>query len=225
VLSGRGPHNVPTIPHRFLVVRASNIEGAGEGLFASQDLSKGACIFSRFLGPSPETTPLPSAWPGYLSVRIGDNSYCPVKRSGEPSLIGKANHGTPNAAFRVCGGRPCLRLLERLEPGDEILVDYGYRYWGFQTKDEYLETIKEYCDAMNITMNTPMDELAGAARVWKQQQQGDVWYTAIAVPPVGDNAMCVPPASDPTDAALLQDSVPAMVVASAGISNVLVSLL
>lgn len=124
----------------------SNIEGAGEGLFAECALQKHQAISRRYLGERRTETE--------LTREIGkvDHSYvwCPEQVEHEDIVCLDAKHSTgPSNPLRYVNGakgeEQCrqlslemcqfnhelyFRAVRDVARGSELVVDYGPSYWG-----------------------------------------------------------------------------------------------
>jgi hypothetical protein len=120
---------------KLLVKRSS----AGLGLFAGEDIPKGACIieyFGRTISPAEEYTINSKYLFEISSKKTIDGST----RKNKARYI---NHSCrPNAEPKIIKGKVLIMATRRIKEGEEILYDYGKEYWNEYIKPHGCRCLK-----------------------------------------------------------------------------------
>lgn len=118
---------------KFLVKRSS----AGLGLFAGEDLPKGACLIEykgRQISEKEEYTSKSK----YL---FEINSKKTIDGAARTNTARYINHSCrPNAEIEIKKGRIFVMAKRKIKMGEEINYDYGEEYW-----DEHIKPIGCRC--------------------------------------------------------------------------------
>lgn len=129
---------------KFQVKRAA--PGAGLGLYAGEDIPKGACIieyFGRDLAPGEEYTSRSKYLFEINSKRTIDGTL----RANTARYI---NHSCrPNAEAEVIKGRVFIMAKRSIKAGEEIAYDYGKEYW-----NEHIKPLGCRCDKCQEKLKT-----------------------------------------------------------------------
>ena len=116
--------------HTKVQVGASNIPGAGRGLFAKTDINRGEVVANYTVGtqrmtPAQFQAKYPSGRATHVWAPRGSTVYYDA-RDASKSVAGMANRGARNNARITGGGR--IKAKQRIPQGREILVAYGSGY-------------------------------------------------------------------------------------------------
>jgi len=114
------------------IVKASTIPNAGKGLFASKEFKKGEEI-GQYTGDKltrNQADAIPDAQGAYILCHIDEcvdarrTNSTPLRYMNDPRGTGKRS----NARF-VASNRFAVRTTKKVKKGEELLVEYGRRYW------------------------------------------------------------------------------------------------
>ena len=116
--------------HTKVQVGASNIPGAGRGLFAKADINRGEVVANYTVGtqrmtPAQFQAKYPSGRATHVWSPRGSTVYYDATDASK-SVAGMANRGARNNARITGGGR--IKALNRIPRGREISVSYGSGY-------------------------------------------------------------------------------------------------
>lgn len=104
---------------------------AGIGLFAFSPIPKGACIieyFGRTISSEEEYT-------SNSKYLFEINSKRTIDGAVKANIARYINHGCkPNAEPEIRKGRVFIMAKKNIEPGQEIVYDYGKEYWNHHIK-------------------------------------------------------------------------------------------
>ena len=116
--------------HTKVQVGASNIPGAGRGIFAKTDINRSEVVANYTVGterlnPAQFRANYPSGRATHVWAPRGSTVYYDATDASK-SVAGMANRGARNNARITGGGR--IKAKQRIPRGREILVSYGAGY-------------------------------------------------------------------------------------------------
>lgn len=126
---------------KHLVVKPSNIPGAGKGLFTTIDIKKGERII-EYKGTLHKWKDIKyqdgnNAYLVYLhrnAVINAKNSKAKARYANDANGLTRVPGLRNNGEFLYEGVRCYIEATRKIKAGDEILVDYGKDFWPLQTK-------------------------------------------------------------------------------------------
>lgn len=155
----------PGCEHRFLEIRPSTIgSAAGMGLFVrcTRRIPQG-CIFCEYRGRQLRSLPVHDKDRLYVVQVRNTSTFIDGVTSGGDHLSlatfindnGPAHMNAGMTEFSCHPGRVFLLAARDLNPGEEIFVLYGPKYWGFQSYGE-----KEPDSSLAVGRETPASFLS-----------------------------------------------------------------
>ena len=135
----------PKHSHHLFVVRRARA-GAGLGLFAKADISKGTFVI-EYTGEKITNAEADRRGGRYL---FNINSKWTIDGKGHHNTARYINHSCrPNCESRISGGKIKIYSIKDIKAGEELSYDYGKEYF-----DEFLKPHGCRCDKCHLNRVT-----------------------------------------------------------------------
>jgi SET domain-containing protein len=124
-----------------VIVKRSQLPGAGKGLFAKIDFKKGDRI-TEYVGRRRKWKDVKDedGYNGYL-LRLNRTTAIDARPSKSPGRYANDAAGfvkikglRNNAEYNIYGNRCFIEATRRIKKGEEIFVGYGKEFWALQRK-------------------------------------------------------------------------------------------